>query len=455
MRHVKTLCVATVVLMFAGWPGTAAAQSSAPSNGAQSAKVRGIVPKSFFNGATPRSHGDDFVRNRRRGGNGVSAFSRPAPSPFDSLVHWSDSFAADGFDANGNPQSIWNYTMVGNAPETNRPSALRAPIIPVTVELLDAKGNVALRDVVGPTLVSATVHSPIFEPFTYTSGTGQFTDEMQRASFWNRFVHFGQDDDDHGWHTTLLPAVQRTRTMRVPADAWLAALNDDGTCCAFVEIDANVFSSLLFPATAPVDGSTVIGAAELAGDMTTTDLTTFLFHNVALFTGGDPVNGCCIAGFHSYDSEPGDRRNGNRERRYVMTFASWNDPGVYFFGFSDLSALSHELAETFNDPFVDNAVPWWLSIDPLLGLAQCQPVLETGDVIEVLDSAIPIFAATHRGRLYHLQNEAMFPWFAEEAHSSAHLGAYSFPDETSLTALSPHPLQVNCFGPVPAAAPHR
>jgi hypothetical protein len=440
-----------------GISSTAAAQDPAPV--APSKNVRGLVPNSFFAGLTPHSHAD-ITSPRRRDGHGASPFARPTPSPIDSLTTWSDSFAADGFDANGNPQSIWTYTMIGNAPETNRPFAIRAPVIPVTVELLDPDGRVVqlpngnlLRDVVGPSIVDATVHSPIFEPFNYTSGIGQFTDQLQRASFWNRFVHFGMDDDDHGWHTTLVPAVQRTRVMRLPSGSWLAALNADGTCCSFVEVDADVFTNLLFPPAGPLTNQTVIGDAELSGDMTTRDLTTFLFHNVALFTGGDPINGCCIAGFHSVDVEPGDRRNGNRERRYVLDFASWNDPGVYFFGFSDIAALSHELAEAVNNPFGDNAVPWWLSQDPLFGFAQCQPVLETGDVIEVLNSGSPIFTIAHHGRTYHLQNEAMFPWFAEQSPSSAHLGAYSFPDETSLTALSPHPLGPGCVGGPPAVSP--
>ncbi len=438
-----------VVVMIAMWAASTSAQNGTTASESQSTDVRGIVPKSFFAGATPHSHGD-ITRNPHKDGNGASPFASTAPSPFDSLVHWSDSFTADGFDPNGNPQSVWNYTMIGNSPESNRPSAIRAPIVPVTLELVKKDGSV-LRDVVTPSIIDATVHSPIFEPFTYTSGTGQFTDQMQRASFWNRFAHFGEDNDGPGWHTVLLPVVQRTRVMRLPSGSWLAALNDDGTCCSFVEADADVFVNLLFPPAGPVTNATIIGDAELSGDMTTRDLTTFLFHNLALFTGGDPKGGCCIAGFHSYDSEPGDAKNGNRERRFVMDFASWTDPGVFLFGFGDVSALSHELAEAFNDPFGDNVVPWWLSMDPVFGFAQCQPFLETGDVVEVLDSGSPIFTISHHGRTYHLQNEAMFPWFAEQAASTAHLGAYSFPDETTLTALSPHPLGPGCAPPAASA----
>jgi hypothetical protein len=41
------------------------------------------------------------------------------------------------------------------------------------------------------------------------------------------------------------------------------------------------------------------------------------------------------------------------------------------------------------------------------------------------------------GRTYHPQNEALLQWFEFESPSSAIHGAYSYPDETTLTALSP------------------
>jgi len=174
--------------------------------------------------------------------------------------------------------------------------------------------------------------------------------------------------------------------------------------------------------------------------VTTRDITTILFKDVYLYDG-DPAN-CCILGFHSYDSEPGDASNHDRERRYVMNFSSWITPGLFGFGFSDITAFSHEMSETFGDPFVDNATPWWLSVDPILGSSLCQNNLETGDVIEVLNN--PVHAIPMAGRTYHPQNEAMLPWFAGQSPSSAFLGAYSFPDETVLPNLSPQGLNVGC-----------
>src|ERR1051325_2549574 len=35
----------------------------------------------------------------------------------DSLVNFTSQFTAPGFDFNGNPQSVWPFEMVGQAPE--------------------------------------------------------------------------------------------------------------------------------------------------------------------------------------------------------------------------------------------------------------------------------------------------------------------------------------------------
>jgi hypothetical protein len=336
--------------------------------------------------------------------------------------------------------------MVGAPPESGRTTTINAPIVPVTVRLLDANGHVA-RTKAGtrlilhatPSIVQAVVNSPIFQPFVYTSGVGQYNDQMQRAEFWDRIRQ--DEEGTHNWHTFLSPSVKTGRTMNVPYGFWHYALYGDGSIAYFL-IDENTFGNLLFPPTFPVDNTTVVGAAELAGDVTTKDLSTFLFNNIFLY-GGTPAN-CCVLGFHTYDFEPGVPSNGNLERRYVLDYSSWISPGLFAFGFQDIAALSHELNETFNDPFVDNVTPWWLSVDPVLGGGNCQNDLETGDVVEALSAEDPVYSIAMNGRTYHPQNVALFPWFAFESPSPAHLGAYSFPDETTLTALSPGPLHAGC-----------
>jgi hypothetical protein len=124
----------------------------------------------------------------------------------------------------------------------------------------------------------------------------------------------------------------------------------------------------------------------------------------------------------------------------VLNYSSWVSPGVLS-GFEDVTALSHELAETFNDPFVNNYTPWWLAPNGL-----CQNNLETGDVIEGLPGATKTIYLG--GTAYHVQNEALLQWFAGVAPSTAIGGAYSYPDPVLTSAAVSQP--ANC-GNAPAA----
>ena len=134
-----------------------------------------------------------------------------------------------------------------------------------------------------------------------------------------------------------------------------------------------------------------------------------------------------------------------------MNYASWITPGLFDNPancapdncFEDVTAHSHEVAEIFNDPFVafdgiHNVTPFWLN-----PAGQCQDVMEDGDVIEDLNN--PTVPITMNGFTYHPQTVALLPWFEFQANSSAIHNAYSYPNETALTALSaPQPL--NCNG---------
>jgi hypothetical protein len=241
------------------------------------------------------------------------------------------------------------------------------------------------------------------------------------------------------WHTLLLASLKQERTMQVPNGFYYYALKKNGKCCLFVLVDINEFGNLLFPATA-TDTTTPMGAAENAGDITTKDISTFLFPNTYLYFNGNP-NDCCVLGYHTYDQEPGDAANGNRQKRYVMDYSAWISPGLFGSGFVDVTALGHEVAETFNDPFVvsdgkHNLTPWWLSPN-----GNCQDDLEDGDVIEGLPHAT--YPVTMNGMTYHPQNVALLPWFEFESPSTAIDGAYSYPDEGVLPDLSPIELP-NC-----------
>jgi hypothetical protein len=354
----------------------------------------------------------------------------PVPG-IDSIVNFTGDFRTPGVDSEGNPQNLWFYSMVGNPPRTGGTTVVNAPIIPVTVDLLDFDGSVRVinghRLHYEPTkFVQPVLNSPVFQTAKFSSSNvpTQFTDAVQRAEFFNAMKP--------DWHTLLNPSVKPGRTMSIPRGTYLFALNEDGSCCQFVLVDVDTFVNLLFPAL-PDDTSTPIGAAENAGDITTKDLSSFLFPNTYLFFNGDPSQ-CCVLGFHSFDFEPGDDSNGFLPKLYVVDYASWITPGLFGASFADVTALSHEIAEIYDDPFVvgdgvHNATPWWLSPNGL-----CQNNLENGDVIEGLPDAT--FAMKMKGRTYHPQNEALLQWFEFQSPSTAIGGAYSYPNTKVLTSLS-------------------
>ena len=351
------------------------------------------------------------------------------------------------------PQWTWQYTMIGGTPIGTRSDSdsqdgqvtrIRAPIVPVILDLRNFDGTpryytradgVQVRMILDPRqYLPKLLASPVFANSVYSSSSRrtQFTDAVQKAEFYGTA--------GPGWHTLLQPVVAAARTMVLIRGTYSFNVNPTTGQLRYVLVNSGVFGSLLFPPTAD-DTSTLIGGAEHAGDMKTTDLTTFFFGDTYLFDAG--TGDCCVLGYHSYDVEPGDASNGWRERHYVMDYASWISPGLFGGGFSDITAVSHELAEAFNDPFVNNATPIWFAPNGL-----CQDNLETGDVVEGLANAT--YPITMNGFTYHPQNEALLQWFAGVTPSSALGGAYSYPDTTLLTesAVSQGP---GCSGPANVA----
>jgi hypothetical protein len=358
--------------------------------------------------------------------------SSVGPRGLDVLPNFSGQFQALGVDGNGKKRSSWKYNIAGRPPQDGGTTIIDAPIVPVSLDLLNYDGNGhTLHYSVDP-FILPTIYSPIFQSWNYSSSDvpTQLVDAELRAEFYNTMKP--------NWHTLLNPSVKTVRTMSLPAGSYYYQLEKDGRCCEYVLVDSKVFDNLLFPPI-PADTTTPVGAAENAGEITTKGISTFLFPNTYLYEG-DPGN-CCVLGYHSYDYEPGDASNSFAQKRYVLNFSSWISPGLFGDGIEDVTATSHELAESFNDPFVvsdkiHNLTPWWVSPN-----GNCQDDLEVGDAIEGLP--LGVYPITMNGRTYHPQNVALLQWFAFEAPSSALGGAYSYPNPGTLTSLSP-PQAMNC-----------
>jgi hypothetical protein len=391
------------------------------------------------------------------------------PQGVDTITNFTGHFEAQGVFFDGSAHHMWEFSMVGNPPDQGGTTVFNAPIVPVSLDLRNPDGSPRFVKVVNGQVVTCGVppdsscnplvsdvtpfiqpllNGPVLSNAEYTSSPvpTQFTDAVQRAEFGNQ----ARAD----WHTLLAPVVTPAETMIIVQNvnahgvpAYEFALNSDGTCCRFVLIREDVFNNELFPQNpAGPDNNSIIGQAELAGSITTKDISTFLFPNAYLYS---PLNvrACCVLGFHTIDFEPGTApglpANGNLERFYILNYSSWISPGIFGGGFQDVTAHSHEVAETFNDPFVaadgiHNVTPFWLN-----PAGQCQDVMEVGDVIEDLPN--PVFPIMVNGLLYHPQTEALLPWFEFQQNSGAIDNAYSYPDETALTQLSA-PQPFGCAG---------
>jgi hypothetical protein len=352
----------------------------------------------------------------------TAATAAAATTP-DTLLTFNGTF----FTGPSTNHQQWFFTMVGRTPSLGQTSTLSAPIIPVSLDLRNADGTP--RFVNGQRLfydvtpfIGQLLASPLFKNARYSSSARltQFVDAVQRAEFIRRAPA--------AWHTLLFPSVKKTRVMTLLAGTYQFALRQDGTCCAYVLVDFATFESKLFPSSAS-DTTSIFGQTLHAGSFSTKSVTTFFFPNTFLFT---EHSNFFTVGFHTFVSLPGTPQNGNRERRYVMNFSSWVTPFVFFGdAFEDITGVSHELTELFNDPFLDNLTPWWLAPN-----GNCQNLLETGDVVEDLANAT--FPVTINGKTFHPQNEALLEWFERQSPSHAIHGAYSYPDEALLTSLSPH-----------------
>jgi hypothetical protein len=366
------------------------------------------------------------------------AHSRFGIFGIDSIPNFNLHFFADGVDSDGNPNRHWYTNTVGNPPQMGRTTLINSPLQPVNVELDDANGN--LRVINGHPLISSavpfvvpTLNSPVFSNALYSSGPTptQFTDAVQRAQFFNNPMK-------PDWHTLLSPKPVAPLTMHLRQLAtcdeihgntgcnYFFALNPNGTCCRFILVDIGPF----FDALAGVVVTDIVGNV-----ITTKDISSFLFPNTFLYF--TDARDCCVVGFHTYFFAPGS----DPEQRWVLNYSSWVTPGLFGTEFADVTALSHELAETFNDPFVvsdgvHNLTPWWLAPNGM-----CQNDLETGDVVEGLPNAT--FPMTMNGFTYHPQNEALLQWFQFQPTSDALGGAFSYPDTTVLTGPSA-PQKVNC-----------
>ena len=392
---------------------------------ADTGAVEGLSSSGAINtaaGRTPAVGNDDNlvfgkVRHTPPGGN---------IDGLDTLATFQGAFAAQAGPNTGN---VFKFTMVGNPPLAGDTTVIPYRISEVSLVLLNADGTVLTTVPFAP-FEQLTLESPNFEPLDYRSGRNlEYGDAVHRAQFFNRMAP--------DWHTVLVPHLVNRVTITVPrfvnvrlsngtiiqARSYFIGTAADGSTFVLM---LNLLFNLFF-------GNEVVNEINL-GNFTTNALNTTMFPNTFLFSlnvnNPNTPGGCCVLGFHTFFFDP----SVTPQPRWVTAYASWISPGLFGAGFQDVTALSHETAEEFGNPFLDNAAPNWQFPGQPANSKVCQNNLEEGDPIEVLPNAtIPITVKEGKFQFtYHPQNIPLLQWFEMGPTSNAIDGAFSFPDETVL-----------------------
>jgi hypothetical protein len=345
----------------------------------------------------------------------------------DSIATFSGAFVAQ---AGPDTDDDFRFTMVGNDPKLGGTTVFPGLILETSWQLLNADGSV-FQTVSFDPFEKVFLESPNFEPLTYRSGRNiEFGDAVHRAQFFNSMKN--------NWHTLIIPQVVDKVTIQVPRFVNVRLSN--GTIVQArsyftgTAADGSTFVLMLSPLFNLFFDNTEVNEINL-GNFRTNAMNMSLYPNTFLFNlnqaNPNAPGGCCVLGFHTYFANFDGLFP---QQRFVSQFASWISPGIFGAGFQDVTALSHELAETFANPFVSNPAPNWQFPGEPATAAVCQNNLEEGDPIEVLANATTPIEVKEKGFdfVYHPQNIPLLQWFEMGTGSSAIDGAFSFPDETVL-----------------------
>jgi len=289
---------------------------------------------------------------------------------------------------------LYRYTMVGANPSLRNAKKVTIPVqvIPVRFEFPDG----TVLDPSAPSSgcagsgapLALTLESPLFQNADYGEGGRQFVEEVRRMEFW---AYTGPRRINPGYSVRLSastgisiritwPAGYETRSARCGRQGVIDFASWDE---AVRQILPQLGRFGVTPKTFPI----------------------FLFLNVILDFG----DGGFAAGYHSWINSGG-----------VQTFGvALYDTTQNTTTSKDVAVLSHEIAEWYDDPLVNNATPPWGHVGQVDG---CQANLEVADPL----TGSPLFeTAMPNGFTYHTQETAFFSWFYNQAPSLGSNGSYS------------------------------
>jgi hypothetical protein len=336
-----------------------------------------------------------------------------------TVAHWHGTFTDP---TNG---KTYGYNMVGADPRTNGSSTTPTDVYPINVVFSANKGYTLN----GTDVASRTVQSPIFQTgdYSYTAHSGDYSTEDQSGAGELSAGNDGVQYEDAvmrsqfnkvgtSYHLRLgQPTVHAPVTLTVPAGKGGAYLSGLGVPFGLVE--AGWFSSHIM---------------QYMGEQHTdpTHLPIFLTDNVMLYDG--TLDNCCIIGYHGASvvvgKGAGSTNGQGRQGVQTVAFSAYSQPGTFGDGnggpdpfIRDIHALSHEVAEWGDDPFVNNTVnPWLTPTAPQYG---CTGILETGDPVVGIGFTMPNNTYDTGSRFsdgyWHPEDEVFLPWFARQSPSTA------------------------------------
>ena len=364
-----------------------------------------------------------------------------------TVTHWW------GSTLDPNNGVTYGYNMVGADPNNCSGSGcsviIEADITPIIVNIdgLTFSGS----DVLAPTLASPQFALNDYGSTPAATAAGSFPSapaliqgaggalsqndagnmlQLEDATMRAQFNQTGSSNYHLILHPNVLPAV----TINVPNNQ--GVLLQSGRGVVFADINISWWAAQ-------------IQNLETSADPT--HLPIYLTNNVLLHIGQNVYN-CCVIGFHGTRAAGnGGGSNNSNGNAVVQTFAwaSWVQPGLYSranggtdWALQDIHALSHEISEGADDPFVNNTVePWVTPTAPQYG---CTGYLETGDPVVAIGFAMgtntyeqgpnPDGSQSADG-YYHPEDEAFLPWFMRTAPNavseptqspSTNIGRYTF-----------------------------
>jgi hypothetical protein len=299
-----------------------------------------------------------------------------------SLTQWNGSFT-------DTTKKTVKYTMVGTNPAvSNVSTTVPVYIIPIKMVYGATNGNHTFNPATakasnGLTVVQNIIASPVFksgENFTQGGtnlGTTQYIDAFQRANFW-KYVH-----THTGYHVLLgKPVVLPVQTITVPSKTLGKVMSNPFGSGIVGTYDINAFDAKL--------QTIMLQFTQINPGV----LPLFVTYDVYLTQGG----GCCYGGYHS--------GNGVQPGGQTYSYATYVDsPGAFS---QDVSALSHEIGEWMDDPFVDNNVN-----------CNDNSILEVGDPLEG-NANYGAYPYSLNGFTYHLQSLVFIGYFGAPRANSVH-----------------------------------